>query len=116
MLDQACLELHPSLHLMQSDWPAISIWSAHQIDEPEARQATLGQLAQSGEYGFIVRPEFEVNVELVQPAVWQLLTTFRDGASLGAAAGTLEADDVVHFGGMLGYIFAAGAVTEVRLN
>ncbi len=116
MLDQACLELHPSLHLMQSDWPAISIWSAHQIDEPEARQAALGQLAQSGEHGLIVRPEFEVNVELVQPAVWQLLTALRDGASLGVAADTLEADEIVHFGGMLGYIFATGAVTEVRLN
>lgn len=115
-LDEARLELHPSLHLLQSDWPAISIWSAHQINDPEAQETVLSKLAQSGEYGLIVRPEFEVNVELVQPAVWQLLAALRDGASLGAAAGTLKADDIEDFGGMLGYIFGIGVVAEIRLS
>ena len=33
-----------------------------------------------------------------------------------AAAGALEADDIEHFGGMLGYIFGIGVVAEIRLN
>jgi len=115
-LHQTRLALHPSLHLVQSEWPAISIWSAHQIDDSAARQETLRAIAQAGECGLIVRPQFEVNVQLVQPAVWQLLAAFSDGASLGDAAGQLDTDDIEHFGGMLGYIFSTGAVTAIHKN
>lgn len=111
---EACLTLHPSLHLIQSDWPAISIWSIHQIDDLNERQAALRQVEQKGECGLIVRPEFEVNVQLVQPPILQLLTSFSDGATLGEAAERLEPDDVEDFGGMLGYIFSTGAITDIR--
>ncbi len=113
-LGEARLELHPSLHLIQSEWPAISIWSAHQNTDTEARQGALRDLAQAGETGLVVRPEFDVDVQLVQPALWHLLAALRDGATLGAAAETLDADDIEHFGGMLGYIFATGAVVDIQ--
>ncbi|MFY0614890.1 MAG: putative DNA-binding domain-containing protein [Hyphomicrobiaceae bacterium] len=113
-LNDARLELHPSVHLPQSDWPAISIWSAHQIAAQDERQEALGNIAQAGECGLIVRPEFEVNVQLVQPAIAQLLASFRDGATLGDAADQLEAGDIEHFGGMLGYIFSTGAITAIH--
>lgn len=112
-LDGARLALHPSLSLLCSDWPAVSIWSAHQGDDAQARQAALGELSQTGEYGLIVRPEFEVNVQLVQPALWHLAVQLRDGATLGAAAETLDAGDAEQFGGMLGYIFTTGLVCEI---
>ncbi|MGI9479172.1 MAG: HvfC/BufC N-terminal domain-containing protein [Hyphomicrobiaceae bacterium] len=113
-LNDACLELHPSVHLLRSDWPAVSIWSAHQSDAPEARQEALAAIAQTDECGLIVRPEFEVNVQLVQPAAWQLLAAFRDGSTLGDAAAQLEGDDIEHFGGMLGYIFSTGAISAIH--
>lgn len=107
------LSLHPSLQLIQSEWPVVSIWSVHQIDDLDARQTALSQVEQNGEFGMIVRPEFEVNVQLVQPAILQLLSSFRSGATLGDAAESLAADDMEDFGGMLGYIFSTGAVTAI---
>lgn len=115
-LGQVRLELHPSLHLLRSQWPAISIWSAHQESDAAARQAILNGLDQAAEMGLVVRPEFEVNVDLVQPPVWQLLTALHGGATLADAAETLDADDVEHFGGMLGYIFTTGAVAGIQQN
>lgn len=112
-LDGARLALHPSLHLLRSDWPAISIWSAHQGEDAQARQAALAELSQTGECGLIVRPELEVNVQLVQPALWHLAAQLRDGATLGVAAESLDAHDAEQFGGMLGYIFTTGLVRQI---
>ena len=113
VLTASRLSLHPSVHLIQSDWPVVSIWSAHQIDEPDARQAALSQIDQTGECGVIVRPELDVHIQLVQPAVVQLLSSFRSGSTLGEAAEALEPDDIDDFGGMLGYIFSTGAITAI---
>ncbi|MFT5511517.1 MAG: hypothetical protein ACI89J_004619 [Hyphomicrobiaceae bacterium] len=107
------LTLHPSLHLIQSNWPVVSIWSAHQIEDLEARQTALSEIDQAAECGVIVRPEFEVQVQLVQPPIRQLLASFQDGATLGEAAEALEPDDVGDFGGMLSYIFSTGVVTAI---
>lgn len=115
-LDGARLTPHPSLSLLRSEWPAISIWSAHQGDDAQAREAALAELGQTGECGLIVRPEFEVDVQLVQPALWRLAAALHDGATLGAAAETLEADDAEQFGGMLGYIFTTGLVCEIQTD
>jgi len=112
-LDSARLELHPSVQLPQSDWPAASIWSAHQISGADARQAALQQITNAGECALIVRPEFEVNVQLIEASIFRLLKSLGGGATLGQAAGDLDEDDMQQFGGMLGFIFSTGAVVAV---
>lgn len=119
-LDDARLNLHPSAMLLQSRFPAISIWSAHQLDDAGERQQMLDRIAASdtaaGECGLIVRPEFEVNVQLVEPAILRLLQSFKSGATLAEAAEVLDDEDAENFGGMLGYIFSIGAVASINLD
>lgn len=113
-LEKVRLTMHPSMHLLQSDYPAVSIWSVHQIEDTNARQVALQNVEQASEYGLIIRPEFEVNVQLLNEAVWRLLTAFRDGATLGEASNSLDQENLEQFGSMLAYIFSIGAVTAIR--
>jgi hypothetical protein len=115
-LERAQLTLHPSLQLVQSDFPAVSIWSAHQIEDDDTRQAALQNLEEATQYGLIIRPEFEVNVQLLDAAVWRLLAAFRNGATLGEASNQLDQADLEQFGGMLAYVFSIGAVTAIQQN
>lgn len=115
-LTSASLELHPSVQLIQSDWPVVSLWSAHQIDDPDQRAQMLQKISQEPEFGFIVRPQFDVNVHRTEVPILKLLRAFQAGASLGAAAEQLGQEQAAEFGGMLGYIFSTGAVVAIRTN
>ena len=109
-LSSSTIELHPSLQLIESAFPAVSIWSAHQAADDYARQAALQAIGaagmSSGETGLVVRPAYDVDVRLIDRSVANLIRMFADGRSLGEAAELLD-NDAEQFGGMLGYIFAS---------
>lgn len=80
-LDDLRFETHPSLWLIDSDWPVISMWLAHQeTDTPD-----LSALPSGPEYGLIVRPEYEVHVHVISASASQLIDQLADDQPLGSA-------------------------------
>ena len=103
--------LHPSLRLIRSDWPVLTIWHAHQQDDPAAHATDLAQTR--GECGFLVRPRLEVQPMLLPVAGFELLSALCDGESLTEAAGALPKAAQADLSAMLATVFNAGAVVDL---
>lgn len=110
-LEKVRVVLHPSLRLIRSDWPVLSIWHAHQQDDPVAHLTNLTQ--KRGECGFLVRPRLEVQPMLLPVAGFELLAALCDGESLTEAAGALPKAAQTDLSAMLATIFNAGAVVDL---
>jgi hypothetical protein len=111
----AKLQLHPSVRLVASQYPVISIWQAHNISGVDERQNVLRAIAQRSEGGMIVRPAADVDVQWLVPEMFELLAALGEGRSLGAAAeqaGVATADEL---GGMLRFAFETGAVVAINV-
>lgn len=115
-IDNIQLSLHPSVHLIRSAWPVLSLWSAHQLSDAGQRGDALQQIAPIGECGLIMRPGVDVEVRLLDEATFNLLAAFAGGATLGEAMIALDEASVEQFGGRLGYIFSAGTIAAVGLR
>ncbi len=113
-IGDARIGLHPSTRLVRSDWPAVSIWSAHQAETAAERERAMQQISREAECALIVRPDFDVNVHLIQPAIWQLLDAFGAGATISEAAARLDDANADEFGAMLGFIFSTGVAASVN--
>lgn len=81
-LGDMALIAHPSARLVRSDFPAGSIWSAHQ-------DKTVGQLcAPRAETALVVRPAMDVGIHILPQRDAAFAARLLDGASLGEAAQT----------------------------
>ena len=114
VLERVRCVLHPSLRLIRSDWPVLSIWHAHQQDDPAAHLVSLAEAG--GECGFFVRPRLEVEATLLPAASLDLLTSLHDGETLTKAAGALSKAAQADLSAMLATIFAAGAVVGLATD
>ena len=74
------LTLHPSVSLLQSRFPIVSIWQANQ----EAGEVALPQVRP--EAALIARPMLEVEVWNLPPGGFAFLTALRRGATMAEAA------------------------------
>jgi Putative DNA-binding domain len=74
------LSLHPSVSLLQSQFPIVSLWHANQ----EAGDVALPQWR--GEAALIARPMLEVEVWNLPPGGFAFLTELARGAALAEAA------------------------------
>lgn len=111
-LDTITFKLHPSLHLMTSDWPVASIWQVHQ----ESAAPDLSSLKATPEYIMIVRPELDVQVSSVSEASHAFADALRGGMTLGAVCTALEDIDGFDPSQHLTELFLAGAITDVMTN
>lgn len=84
--ENAALEMHPSLRLLSSPFPAFSIWR-HNREEVEGAL----KLPPGGENIVIVRPFENVETFAVSDSVFEVFRALADGASLGAALGAADA-------------------------
>ncbi|MEO1264210.1 MAG: DNA-binding domain-containing protein [Pseudomonadota bacterium] len=109
----ARVAVHPSLRLIRSQWPVFSIWAAHQTDDPAA---ALAPIAQAPEAGMTIRPGLDVDVRALAPPAFALIAAFGDGATLDDAFAQTDGVAPEDFGGLLGFVFAAGVVTELKLT
>lgn len=83
------LRLHPSVQLLASPWPALSIWLAHVsgCDEPDQLSAELGRIDLTrSEAMLIARPRAEVRHWLLPAGGHEFLTAIAAGAMLAEAA------------------------------
>jgi hypothetical protein len=75
------VRLHPSLEIVRSDHPIVTIWA---MNSGEHKLAPIGSW--SGEDALVVRPYLDVEVRRLPPGGAAFLLALADGATLGAAA------------------------------
>lgn len=75
--------LHPALRTLRSIHPVVSLWAAHQTDNPAAalQRIDLG----CGEAAVLVRPALAVDVIPVEPGAAVFIARLQAGLPLGAA-------------------------------
>lgn len=110
-LERVRFVLHPSLRLVRSRWPVLSIWHAHQQDDPTAHLPGLAKAR--AESGFLVRPELEVRAIIFPAEGFQLLAALVDGETPTQAAAALTQAAKADLSAMLASIFSAGAVVDL---
>jgi hypothetical protein len=96
-----CVDVHPSLEIVRSEHPIVTIWaivrSEHPIVTIWAMNSGEQQLAPietwSEEDALIVRPYLDVEVRLLPPGGAAFLRALAEGRSLGEAADVALADD-----------------------
>ncbi|MCA3572457.1 MAG: putative DNA-binding domain-containing protein [Aestuariivirga sp.] len=87
----ARLDLHPSVHVLRLEHPAVSIWERNQ---PGGEQVTLPA---GGEIALILRDRsFDVPVRAISPGDAALIEALREGDSLGSAAGRARSAEPDH--------------------
>lgn len=80
-LDDLKFVAHPSLWLISSDWPVVSMWLAHQSSgEPD-----LSNLPSGPEYGLIIRPDYDVDVHVISASASRMIDELADEQPLGVA-------------------------------
>jgi hypothetical protein len=110
-LARCTLTLHPSLEIIASRRPVLSIWRAHQGDEPP-EIATL----ERGEDALILRPDLDVEAHLLPAGGCVLLSAIREGRALGeAVARALRSADGFDLAAMLSLLFSSRAIVAVSL-
>jgi len=84
------VRLHPSVELLTSPFPIVSIWRAHQQKgEPQIS-------SWQAEAALVVRPALDVEVHLLRAGGYAFLTALSQGASLARAA-TIAAAEAPSF-------------------
>jgi Putative DNA-binding domain len=109
-LAQARLTLHPSLRVLRSALPALSIWRTNVEDKtPVAIDAASG-----GEDALILRPAAEVIARLAPPGGAAFVASLAGGATLAQAAQAAAEDDTrFDLAGNLTGLVAAGAIVAI---
>jgi len=107
-LSSLCLELHPSLRLLASEWPVVSIWQAHQGGDPMGAGSGLPH---TGDCALVLRPAWTVEVRAVAAPVHAFVKALGTGAPLGKALERLDRGDAPDPSSALAELFHIGAVT-----
>ncbi len=103
--------LHPSIKLIKSKWPVLSIWSAHQ---QENTSELLDIIEDAPEQGIIIRPDLEVNVVAILEQVYVFINSIAQGGTLGEAFGQLGTEDPEDLTGCLQLLFNSGSVVDIQ--
>lgn len=106
------LELHPSLRLVRSRFPALTIWQMNVGDGVP----TPVDLAAGGEDALIVRPAADVEVRLIPKGSLEFIRALADGRSvLAALEEALTANSRFDLAANLSDLMCAGAITSYNL-
>lgn len=103
-------ELHPSLALIKSSWPVVSLWAAS-TDRGSSDDVDMKR----PEEAVIVRPKMEVDTRLLPAGGFSIISALKEGAALEEAA--LTAVDVVQdfdLAPHLQGLFEIGAVIAIH--
>lgn len=110
-LETVRLELHPSLWLLRSQWPVVSLWL-----DCMGRGSSAKVDLDVPESAVVIRPVLHVRVHSPSSGVAELLAAVQAGATLGAAMRrSMTSDDPGDLAAQLRCVFDIGAVTAVNL-
>ncbi len=108
-LASACLILHPSLTLVRSAHPVVSLWSAHQHDDAQ-RDAALGRVdLEAPETAVVLRHGDDALVVELPPADAALAAAWREGRALGTVRGC----DPAEVTRLLALLLTHGAIVDL---
>lgn len=103
-LPDARFVLHSAVRVMNSAYPVVSLWAAHQMEDPAAVLADI-DLAHA-ESALLMRPALDVEIFLVSREMADFVRHLRNRQPLGPAAGSGEFD----LGTTLGLLIRGGAL------
>jgi hypothetical protein len=107
---ETCLAVHPSLRIVRSGFPAVTIWRMNVVDGVRAPVA----LDAGGEDALVVRPEADVDVHSLAPGGAEFVTTLAHGRTLAdATMAALSAAAGFDLSGSLTQLIRAGIFTGV---
>ena len=110
-LDRSALTLHPSLEIVASRRPVLSIWRAHQGDGPP-QIVTLDR----GEDALVLRPDLDVEAHLLPLGGRVFLNAILEGRTQGEAiARALEFEAGFDLAAMLSLLFSSRAIVGVSV-
>lgn len=110
LLDAVTFALHPSLSVIRSRWPVMSLWAAC-LDPGHSGDVDMS----ASEDVVVVRPELKVGVQAPPTGGAVFLAGLQRGAPLGAAAGhAMDAVADFDLAAQLRFVFEAGIVTAVN--
>ena len=81
-------ELLPSLHLVRSPYPIVSIWETNTADD----EVEPVDLAAGGEDALVIRPHLDVEVRRLPEGAFAFISALRAGRRLGDAFEEAQAD------------------------
>lgn len=111
-LPDMCFGCHPSVSVLSSRHPVVSLWAAHQgsgrLDEIDLRQP---------ESALVVRSGLRVEVVQVSAATAAFICRISDGLTLGQAAqGALDLDERFDLAAALAVLIRLGALTRIATH
>ena len=86
------LSLHPTVRLIESDWPVWDLWGAEALPESLQNPGPSGK-PEGGQRVLVRRPESKVDVVMATPGDFALLSALATGDTLGEAAAAGVAAD-----------------------
>ena len=102
--------LHPSLRLLRSRWPVVSIWAA----SSDAGTADAVDM-DSGQEAAVIRPALTVDLRLLPAGGFDFIADLKDGVTLAEAAErAVDRDAAFELAGHLQGLFEIGAVTALQ--
>lgn len=114
LCDSLVFQLHPSVRLLQSDYPVLPIWQANQADA--GGDATV-DLDRGGARLLVIRRGLDVEIEPLEVGEYALLRAFAEGQTLAAAdAQAVAAEPELDLMRVLYKHIQAGVITGFTLN
>ena len=106
-LPQTRLHLHPSLRVVRSEYPIVTIWCMN-IEDQASGSVDLGAGSQNA---LVVRPEASVEISAVSHSGAVFVETLQRGATLAeAGAAAIEANRDIDLTELFADLFSIGAV------
>lgn len=103
--------LHPSLHLIRSRYPVVSLWAAHQDAAPASRLGSID--LNSHEAAIVIRQGLDVEVIPIELGAAQFIDNLHNHFSFAAAANTATA---FNLGAALELLLRCTAITHFTLQ
>lgn len=110
--------MHPSVSLIKSPWPIVTIWQAHQQDEESQgiSKLMMNKTDENGECALVIRPHLDVLIHNLTPSTYGFLQSLNDKQTFGEAVeNALELDPSFDISSNLVGLFETGLVISTRL-
>ena len=106
-LPETRFALHPSLRVVNSAHPVVSLWAAHQADDPEALLSEIDM--SGGEAALLLRTGLDVEIMRIESGAAAFIGRLLTGETFGAAVGTGDFD----LPATLGLLIRSGAIVAI---
>ena len=107
-------EFHPTVSLIKSKYPIVTIWQAHQQENPS--EFLKGLNMDEGEAALIIRPELDVLINQVSMGTFEFLQSLQKGRSFSLSVEqAIAIEPSFDIPANLAGLFHLGAVTGVNL-